>query len=294
MASLPSMNIEPLVGPCFIIIWLSFILYGLVLAQVYFYFTTYEDHVLLKLAVALLCTMETLQVAACIHFVYTYLIVFFGNAGGLDIILWSIILAIFLEVFINILVQSFYITRIWRLYRNVPLLIYLLSLLVVCTVLGFRACALPALQGTWQATQASPPYQRDVIASLSLRVLFDASITLILTWIMSRQLSFAHKRSIKKIVHSLMFYGLGVGGVTTITTTITLILLLTSSTPLNYGGMIIVMSKVYANSMMALLNIRKGIKNKAFSDDRFTLELTNVPRHGGDLVQQAVRAVLQW
>ncbi|KAI0089960.1 hypothetical protein BDY19DRAFT_94428 [Irpex rosettiformis] len=238
------LNIVPLVGPCFVIIWLSFILYGLVLAQVYFYFATYEDHILIKAVVVLLCLLETLQVSACIHLIYTYLIVFFANPLGMDKIIWSVLLAMYLEVIINTLAQTFYIYRIWRLYRKIPLVIYLIVLLSSATAVAL-ACSIPYanLNDTWLAIEGSDVYRKNVIASLSLGVALDLSITLSLTSIMKHSLAFAHKRSNKNTLHKLMFYALGIGSLTTITTTVTLILFVTLKSPLTYGGMVVILSK---------------------------------------------------
>ncbi|KAI0089013.1 hypothetical protein BDY19DRAFT_1057142 [Irpex rosettiformis] len=271
-------DVVPLAGPCFVIIWLSFILYGLVLAQTYIYFSSYDDHRFLKIVVTLICLLETLQVAACIHIVYTYLIVFFANPLGWEKIIWSITFAMCSEVVINGIVQMFYVYRIWRLYKKLSLFIYLICLLFGRTAIGLRASTitLTDLNDTWTALEASESYRREVIASLSLGVLLDGSITLILMLIMNRHLAFAHKRSNKNVVHKLMFHGIGVGGVTTITSAVTLVLFITSTSPLTYGGMVVIMSRVYANSMLAMLNIRQGLRNDAACADTYSVDLTDV------------------
>ncbi|KAI0089950.1 hypothetical protein BDY19DRAFT_941646 [Irpex rosettiformis] len=89
------------------------------------------------------------------------------------------------------------------------------------------------------------------------------------------------------MVHKLMFYGLGIGCLTIITSMVTLILIVTSKSPLTYGGMGVIMSKAYANSLLAMLNIRQGLRNGAASDDVYSVELSDVsPPNPASLVPE--------
>ena len=127
MALPTNLNLENFIGPCFLVIWLSFMwvckaarfdfayhsstrLYGLLLAQAYFYFTTYRDSIGTRLTVALIWSvcqlvrpirnspefpthsiLETLDVIFCVHMIYTYLIVDFANLYKMAQILWWVI-----------------------------------------------------------------------------------------------------------------------------------------------------------------------------------------------------------
>ncbi|KAI0089009.1 hypothetical protein BDY19DRAFT_162624 [Irpex rosettiformis] len=82
--------IESFMGPCFVVIWLSFILYGVFLAQVYFYLITYNDSFPIKLFVILLWGLETLHVAFCIHVMYTYLLINFATPERIVRVIWSV------------------------------------------------------------------------------------------------------------------------------------------------------------------------------------------------------------
>ena len=80
-------------------------LYGLFLAQLYVYFTTYQDGIIVKLAVTTLGSvssstlwysysanrsriLETLQIISSIHVLYNNLIVDFGHPERLAYLLW--------------------------------------------------------------------------------------------------------------------------------------------------------------------------------------------------------------
>ncbi|KAI0826472.1 hypothetical protein BC629DRAFT_83352 [Irpex lacteus] len=99
---MPTFNFETFMGPAFIIICFSLILYGLSLAQIYFYLTTYRDHIAVKLLVVFVCILESLHVAFCIHMLYNYLIVDFANPVNVLNIIWSTGASIFLEVIVLI------------------------------------------------------------------------------------------------------------------------------------------------------------------------------------------------
>ncbi|KAI0826388.1 hypothetical protein BC629DRAFT_76175 [Irpex lacteus] len=109
-----SLNFEALMGPFALVVWISFIFYGLVLAQAYVYYKTYDDHIVLKLTVTMICVLQTAQVAMSFHFLYTQLILGFVRPAILLGIVWSEIAALTLELVINALVQSYYIFRVWR------------------------------------------------------------------------------------------------------------------------------------------------------------------------------------
>ncbi|KAI0089010.1 hypothetical protein BDY19DRAFT_162739 [Irpex rosettiformis] len=273
---MPAFDIEPFVGPCFVIIWLSFILYGLFLAQIYNYFTTYEDHIIIKLAVTLLCILETLQVAACIHVTYTNLIIDFAQPEKLLYVLWSDIFAISIELVINGLVQSYYVFRVWRLSKNVPILVVLCLILCARTALGFKAIADSNAHRLWFELAVLKEYEIFVEVTLSLSLLLDSSITVILLFYLSRAQTLALRPNTKTTLHKLMYYALSTGGVTTLTTVVTLIVFKTSKFPIVYGGLVTLMAKVYANSMLAMLNLRQGLRIGNASNDAYIAQLSDL------------------
>lgn len=65
-------------------------LYGIFLAQVLYYWTTYErDPLSIKLWVILAALFETCHTTMCIHVLYYYFIQHYGDVrNGLDHIVW--------------------------------------------------------------------------------------------------------------------------------------------------------------------------------------------------------------
>jgi len=72
------------------LICFAFILYGIFIAQIYYYCTNYaEDRSYIKSYVALLCILESCHTAFCIHILYFYFIINYGNPStGLERIVW--------------------------------------------------------------------------------------------------------------------------------------------------------------------------------------------------------------
>ncbi|KAI0341102.1 hypothetical protein BDW22DRAFT_325785 [Trametopsis cervina] len=112
--------IAVLLGPLLVTTCLAFILYGIFLAQVLYYWTTYEhDGKFIRLCVAFVSLFETCHTALGIHVLYYYLISVYGDfVNGLEQIVWSAALCMMLEIVIVETTQSLYVYRIWhREYR---------------------------------------------------------------------------------------------------------------------------------------------------------------------------------
>ncbi|KAI0089008.1 hypothetical protein BDY19DRAFT_947278 [Irpex rosettiformis] len=62
-----------------------------------------------------------------------------------------------------------------------------------------------------------------------------------------------------------------------LTSITTLVLFNVYKFELHYAGTLMLLAKVYANSLLAMLNIREGLKRDALSNDElgFSLELSN-------------------
>ncbi|KAI0071579.1 hypothetical protein K474DRAFT_606205 [Panus rudis PR-1116 ss-1] len=94
-------------------------LYGMVVAQIYIYFITYDkDPRWLKVSVLIIGIFETMYSVCTIHWLYHLLVEGFGNLLIVDYLPWSPPTAIILEVTITIMVQSQYLRRLWILSNS--------------------------------------------------------------------------------------------------------------------------------------------------------------------------------
>ncbi|KAI0819132.1 hypothetical protein BC629DRAFT_1435877 [Irpex lacteus] len=152
----------------------------------------------------------------------------------------------------------FYIWRIWCLSRRAPIAIYLVSDLCFA------------------------------LASFAISVVMDLSVTAAFSLSLNNNQVLAHTRNTKNIIHKLMNYALSTGILAAITSVTTLILTMhllmdrqfdVFKLQVHFGGTLMLITKVYANSMLAMLNIRQGIKRGATlsTTNGFSVHLSNFP-----------------
>ncbi|KAI0088894.1 hypothetical protein BDY19DRAFT_906379 [Irpex rosettiformis] len=240
------LNVETFLGPCFVMLCVTFILYGLLCAQVYYYYTSYRDHIALKLVVLLLflsiSVLESLHVATSIHFLYSYLVVDYANPSKLLDIIWQLL--IYLEHTGDPIVQW-----VWCVSRNKILLFALIAVQLTRVAVGFRATAFVCLFHTWDTLGAQKLFDVYLNATLAFSVLVDFSITFALTYYFTvKSRASAHAklvtevadgrlsqyRSTKKILLKLTYYAITAGALTVLLNIISLITYNKSKTTLTY------------------------------------------------------------
>ncbi|TCD62142.1 hypothetical protein EIP91_007294 [Steccherinum ochraceum] len=102
------------VGGYYIVAYLTLTLYGMFLAQVYHYaFNVGEDERILKYTVVVVTFLETCHTAFILHATYDYQVLSFGKPGNFVKIPWSAGVSIATGMVITLIVQSFYIRRIY-------------------------------------------------------------------------------------------------------------------------------------------------------------------------------------
>ncbi|KAI0089024.1 hypothetical protein BDY19DRAFT_993833 [Irpex rosettiformis] len=258
-----SLDAETLLGPFFVLLCVVFMLYGLFCAQTCYYYTTYHDHLSLKLAVSVLFVLETLHVIAGIHMLYWYLLVNYANPAKLTQIPWSVGLLSYLEHGIGALVQLFYIYRIWCVSKNTILTFILISLELTRIALGFRASSFVCIHHTWAALDGTS-FGLFANLAFAFNIIVDSSIAFILTYSLHlKGRSSAYARSTKKILLKLTYYAITAGASTVLVSISVLIVYNRLRTTLAYIGLLQIIAKLNANSMLAMLNARKRIVREA-------------------------------
>ncbi|CCM00120.1 uncharacterized protein FIBRA_02147 [Fibroporia radiculosa] len=101
MPAITPPSIEELMGPFTASIDIAILLYGIVTAQVYFYWwASQEDSKLLRFLIASVWCLETAHTVFCIDINYHYTIIDFGNLEGVLQIAWSAGAKVLAEVLI--------------------------------------------------------------------------------------------------------------------------------------------------------------------------------------------------
>ncbi|KAI0683014.1 hypothetical protein BC835DRAFT_1423693 [Cytidiella melzeri] len=269
-------SLAAFIGPALVLVCFGFMLYGMLCTQVHYYMRNYRDHPMIMSLVAFILLLETVHTGLCIHVVYAYFVIAWGNPIAISEVLWSVVTTIFLELIISTLVQGFYIYRIWRYRKNyVPVVFMTLTLLAHLGV-ALRATAYTAKFKTWEEVYAEKHFVFDLNCTFALNLILDVSITSVLAYYLYQDRSVAAKRGTKRMLNSLRTFAISAGAITVVASCALFISLSTTKNTLTFGGIIELIAKLYANSMLALLNARQSIVHSSRADTKFGLELTNL------------------
>jgi len=250
---------------------------------------TYKDPLALRLLILLLCVLETLHTACCIHDSYAALIVNFSNPVALLYISWSAELSACIECVIVGIVQAYYSWRIWRLQQNVPTIFILFFIQLVRLAFGIRANANVIIFGEWEALKNENICKLYLYLYYSFNLVVDTLIALLLVFYLYKARAHA-QRNTKKIMLKLTYYAIAAGA-PTIIVAITQIITYNKSDSVTYAGLLNANVKLYANSMLLMLNARRRIARKTESDSGYSMELPRITRR--DAIPRPVIEVLQ-
>ncbi|KAI0091217.1 hypothetical protein BDY19DRAFT_991788 [Irpex rosettiformis] len=254
--------LELAVGPLLVTLCLAFMLYGVFMAQLYFYYTHYEnDGVRLWSFVGVIGILETVHSALCIHVLYDYFVTHYGNpTEGIFKIVWSAPITVILEILIVTLTTSFYIRRIWYLSeKNILAIVAPILLLCARDAMSLVTLTLLYKYGIWSVFRSHADANRIVEATFSLGLVADVAITGTLMYYLGFNRSgFAVTN---KKLHTLVHYTASTGALTVIISAV-IVGSVKLETSLLFGGLIEIISKLYANSMLAMLNARNKIRNE--------------------------------
>ncbi|KAI0341104.1 hypothetical protein BDW22DRAFT_326061 [Trametopsis cervina] len=208
-------TIAILLGPLLVTTCLAFVLYGIYLAQILYYWTTYEhDGKFIRLCVAFVSLLETCHTAFAIHVLYFYLISYYGDPlNDLDQIIWTAGLCMILEIVIVETTQSLYVYRIWHLSGNNRAVTAMMGLLLLCRMaLGFYASSLMFTYHTWISLLDSRTASILLNLEWSMMVFVDLAVTLVLFYLLQgRKVAFG---GTKHVILNLMQLVLGTGALT--------------------------------------------------------------------------------
>ncbi|EIW52927.1 uncharacterized protein TRAVEDRAFT_75155 [Trametes versicolor FP-101664 SS1] len=236
---------------CFV----GFIQYGWTANQCYTYFRMYPgDRLILKGLVATVLVLETFHTVLCMHIIYYYLTTNYFNPIALQEGVWSNKLLGVITGAVILASQSFFLRRVWKIGRQFRPLVAVAAILLLgefgfATAVTVDTFIHPTLHNSSQAWMNS--------AGVGMAVLADTLLTAAL--IFSLHSSRTGVRRTDSIIDLLIMYAINTGLVTGIMNLLSLIFALAMPNNLIYAGIVIVATKLYANSMMAVLNSRRAL-----------------------------------
>lgn len=243
------------IGAAFLGTVFASILYGVTNLQVYLYYQNYQnDWRVQKYSVALLWVLDTLHLSLTIAAVYHYLINSFGSLAALQMVVWAFKLQIAVNIVIIVVVQTLYAIRVWKLGRHNQRIWPILVALVVAS--GYAIGIILAVKTYGIKTFAEIADISWVIyASFSWTTGIDIVIAVAMCFYLIRSKS-GFSGTNNKIV-MIIRMTLVSGFLTSACSLAALITFAAMPTTLVFLGIEFLLTKLYINSFLAMLNARK-------------------------------------
>ncbi|KAH9850479.1 hypothetical protein C2E23DRAFT_312666 [Lenzites betulinus] len=239
-------TLKSAIGAILIGTFLSLILYGVTVHQVYSYFRVYtQDRTLIKAFVICMFVVETFHMTTCIHICYTVLVTNYFNISAFSyetFTFWSGEQVAAHIMFV--MAQSFYERRAALLSPKTIPVITVAVLLSIAT-LGFAVAETVRCMNPISCQK----YQWLVSAALGSAVASDVLTTGVLIIVLRN--SRTGMKGTNRIIDRVILYSVNTGLLTGVLHLIGLILILVNSNLMSSGGILIVVSQVYPNSVLA-------------------------------------------
>lgn len=241
----------------------SAMLYGVTCVQTWYYFSRYfSDPWHVRLLVSAVFISDSIHQALITHTVYTYLVTDFGNVSELEKLVWSLSVEVLFNGFTGLMVQSFFTMRLYRLSKkNIFATASVLSLVIAEFVLVVIYVA-KALELTTfiQVPQIKP-------LSMSVNAVAAAGDILITIFLcISLQQSRTGLHQSDTLINKLMLFSINTGLLTSICAVMSLISILVWPDTYVYIAFYFCLGRLYCNSLLATLNVRKGIRRDSDED----------------------------
>ncbi|KAH9902427.1 hypothetical protein C8Q73DRAFT_3044 [Cubamyces lactineus] len=246
-------------GAYLVCTFLGCMLFGLTTHQTYRYYRLYPtDGIGLKALVGLLLCLDILHTITSCHVCYYYLVNNYFNPESMAIGVWSIRLGITETGLVILVSHCFYARRLFLLGNGHFFPVSIIAVLLI-TEIGFciAATAESFIQGSFESFFK---YQWMIWAVLSVAVLVDLVATSILTYYLRRSRTGFKKTD--SMVDILMVYAINTGLSTSVLTFASLICAIVSPHDLVWAAITVVSTKMYANSLLAVLNSRRSLIDK--------------------------------
>ncbi|KAI0702303.1 hypothetical protein BC835DRAFT_1411128 [Cytidiella melzeri] len=236
-------------------------LYGVTTMQTVFYYQKeHSDGKVLRVAVPALWILETIDTCLIFHFLYSYLILNYGNFGSVtgEAVVWSVNLHFFVIAVTQAAVRSLFAARIRKLSQSwAPVL----AISLLCAVDVGSNIAL-TIRGSHEKIVGLGTSDRlfDVLVCVNFASSFagDALVALCLCFHLQR--TRAKFRMMEQIMKTLAAYVITTGLLTTVVQSVALVLFLLSSKNFVYLAVLTQVSKLYVNAYLAMLNDRERIR----------------------------------
>ncbi|VDC00537.1 unnamed protein product [Peniophora sp. CBMAI 1063] len=285
--SLAAMAWDNTLGALLIGVMASGMLFGLTCMQVYTYFerASENDGRRLKLLVACLWLLDALDFAFNCHTIYFFLVTNYTNPLALSgKIPWSLALHVLITSIVDFLVRAMFARKIFSLSRKslrfafTGILLACSSLdLVIGIIITVKAFALPSILDL-------QPLQTLFYVNFAAGTGSDVYIAVVLCYFLARARSGFNTRT-DTIIGVLIKWTIQTGLLTAIDAAAGLVMAIVMPNNLIFVAPYLILSKLYTNAYLAVLNSRESLRERTMSEDGFVS--VRLSRLGSPPVQSA-------
>ncbi|KAG1785333.1 uncharacterized protein HD556DRAFT_142543 [Suillus plorans] len=250
----PHINLGNTFGALLIGVALSAVLFGVTNVQTFIYFQTHKGMTFFKLIVIWLWILDALHLALIVHCVYYYLVTNYANFNALTEIVWSLKLQLIVDVLIVPTVHLSYVYRIWIVSKGRSRVLPAIIMCIVVVLSGGVAVPVVLVQYRCRVFQDVVTTEWATYLTLGAVTFDDILIASSLCYLLAT--SRTGFSSTDSFVTKLLGYIISTGCLTSICSIIAVIAC--AAMPRNFIFLSIefLVTKLYVNSFIALLNAR--------------------------------------
>ncbi|GLB36682.1 hypothetical protein LshimejAT787_0309690 [Lyophyllum shimeji] len=272
-------KLDNTMGAIFVGVLMGAALWGISCMQTYEYFSEFRrDSWMSKVMVATLFVLDTLHQILMTHVIYTYLITEHFNVAYLNQVVWSLVGQVIVSALIGLMVQTFFVYRIWILsHHNLPAVVFVMLLVLS----EFAVSLTYFVKGLKVTTFALLPSLFRLSQSVNaLAATGDIAIAATLIFILWRSKTGFSKSD--SIVNQLILYSLNTGFLTSVCALLSLITITVYPNSFIFITFYTPLSRLYTNSLLATLNARKKLRVRAGTEHNSLGSSGNITRNKTD------------
>ncbi|KAA1465967.1 hypothetical protein DENSPDRAFT_4150 [Dentipellis sp. KUC8613] len=261
-AAIPSLDAT--FGAMFIGVILAATLYGVTCLQTWSYFRDYpEDTWRIKTLVLAVFISDTVHQALITQSIYEYLVTHYFDPTYLGLINRTLLIEVLFNGFTAVMVQSYFILRIWRLSKGK---LWLTIPVIVCAIAQFLVTVIYTAKGLkLTGFDELTDIQGLSISINGTTVATDISIAAILCGLLHG--SRTGFRRTDNMINKLMIFSVNTGLLTSIDAVCSLAFVVAFPHKLIYVCFFFCLGRLYSNSLLGTLNFRKVFRENTTHED---------------------------
>ncbi|KAI0791719.1 hypothetical protein C8Q75DRAFT_805326 [Abortiporus biennis] len=251
-------TVRHVLGGTLIEVFFMMVLYGLILLQAYVYliYNAAKDSIFMRVFSTTLLIVETVHSVLAICIVYNYLITVAGNLAGIAKVSWTVGACFICGMVIVAMVQLVYIRRLWLLTSQLVIPFLLGATLCLRAAAYLASIILLYRSSNWTLYREEKNAKIAVNLSLALTVFGD--IMICITQVHNLYHSRIGGKRTESIFSMIITYSIRSGILSVMVSAGAIIAFTLSSDTLTWTGLMLISSKLYANSMFSSLNARRS------------------------------------